>query len=83
MDAVAERFEASAGWDTGSSRKGEKLRNPYVTQKQEEEVGGFQYGGFMLYWLQNFRAAESCFIDDGNREAYNVIFFIGGTGDET
>lgn len=54
-----------------------------MTQKQEEEVGGFQYGGFMLYWLQNFRAAESCFIDDGNREAYNVIFFIGGTGDET
>lgn len=81
MDAFAERFEASAGLRHRQFSKGG--RNPYVTQKQEEEVGGFQYGGFMLYWLQNFRAAESCFIDDGNREAYNVIFFIGGTGDET
>lgn len=47
-----------------------------------QEGGGFQCGGFMLYWLQNFRADEICFIGDGNKERYNIILFMGGTGDE-
>ena len=28
----------------------------------------------MLYWLQDFRADESCFIEEENRGVYNVIF---------
>ena len=41
---------------------------------QEDGGGGFQCGGFMLYWLQDFRADESCFIEEENRGVYNVIF---------